>query len=36
MSLKNICNICGSNYEYKKSRWVCPGCGAYKEEELSP
>lgn len=32
---QNICNICGANYEYRNSRWVCPGCGAYKEEELS-
>ena len=35
MSTKSVCGICGANYEYKKSRWVCPGCGAYKAEELS-
>lgn len=33
--MKNICNICGANYEYKDGKWVCPACGAYKEEELS-
>ena len=33
--MKNICNICGANYEYKNGKWVCPACGAYKEEELS-
>ena len=31
----NICNICGANYEYRNGRWVCPACGAYKQEELS-
>lgn len=32
---QNICNICGANYEYRNGRWVCPACGAYKQEELS-
>ena len=32
---KNICNICGANYEYRYGRWKCPACGAYKQEELS-
>ena len=32
---QSICNICGANYEYRKGRWVCSGCGAYKPEELS-
>ena len=35
MSTQNICNICGANYEYRNGRWICPACGAYKEEELS-
>jgi len=33
---QNICNICGANYEYRNGRWICPACGAYKAEELSP
>ncbi|MBQ8424675.1 MAG: TIR domain-containing protein [Clostridia bacterium] len=32
---KNICNICGANYDYFAGRWKCPACGAFKEEELS-
>lgn len=32
---RNICNICGANYEYKNGRWLCPACGAYKAEEFS-
>lgn len=32
---RNICNICGANYEYADGKWKCPACGAYKEEELS-
>lgn len=32
---KNVCNICGANYEYVDGKWKCPSCGAYKEEELS-
>ena len=31
----NICNSCGANLIYKDGRWVCPACGAYKEEEIS-
>ena len=33
---KNICNICGANYEYVKGRWKCIACNVYKEDELSP
>jgi hypothetical protein len=36
MSTQNVCNICGANYIYRNGKWVCPACGAYKEEELSP
>ena len=32
---KNTCNVCGANLIYKDGRWVCPACGAYKEEEIS-
>ena len=32
---ENICNNCGCNYIYKDGKWVCPGCGAYKPEEMS-
>ena len=32
---ENICNNCGCNYIYKDGKWVCPGCGAYKQEEMS-
>ena len=32
---ENICNVCGANLIYKDGRWVCPACGAYKEEEIS-
>lgn len=32
---RNQCNICGANYKYIAGRWICPGCGAYKPEELS-
>jgi len=32
---RNTCNICGANYEYRKGRWICPACGAFKAEELS-
>lgn len=32
---QSICNICGANYVYKNGRWLCPACGAYKQEELS-
>ena len=35
MSTRNICNICGANYEYRDGKWRCPNCGAYKPEELS-
>ena len=35
MSTRNICNICGANYEYRDGKWRCPACGAYKPEELS-
>lgn len=31
----NTCNVCGANLIYKDGRWVCPACGAYKEEEIS-
>lgn len=33
--LENTCNVCGANLIYKDGRWVCPACGAYKEEEIS-
>lgn len=33
--INNICNSCGANLIYKDGRWVCPACGAYKEEEIS-
>lgn len=32
---QNICNICGSNYEYRNGQWVCPACGAHKTEDAS-
>ena len=32
---ENTCNVCGANLIYKDGRWVCPACGAYKEEEIS-
>ena len=32
---KNICSVCGSNFEYEAGRWKCPACGVYKEEEFS-
>lgn len=32
---RNQCNICGALYQYVAGRWKCPGCGAYKPEELS-
>ena len=31
----NICNNCGGDYEYRRGRWICRSCGAYKPEELS-
>ena len=33
--MKNICNVCGANYEYINGKWKCPSCGAFKKEELS-
>ena len=32
---ENTCNVCGANLIYKDGRWICPACGAYKEEEIS-
>ena len=32
---KNVCGICGSNYEYVAGRWRCPACDVYKPEEFS-
>ena len=31
----NICNHCGSEYEYRNGRWICRACGSYKPEEIS-
>ncbi len=33
--MSNICNICGANYVYKESKWICPACDAIKPEEIS-
>lgn len=32
---QNICNICGTNYEYRNGKWVCPCCDAIKPDEIT-
>ena len=33
--VKNICNICGANYEYINGKWRCPACDAIKPDEIT-